>query len=159
VVSERAAADELHSVYFFGKRIGKLLHVSLVEAVYLHEAGVLRLHAPDGRDLDPDDIIRKLKRKEGDAPLRVRTYSVLRERGLIPKTGFKYGVYFRAYSHHPEEEHAPYLVHALGRGVRSTWAEASRAIRLAHGVRKEMVFCELRPKGDPLFYQIARIKL
>jgi tRNA-intron endonuclease len=159
VVSDPDAADSLHTIYFFGKRMGRLLHLSLIEVVYLEGMGVLRLIAPDGAPLDPDDLISRMEGREDGARLRMRTYATLRGRGLIPKTGFKYGVYFRAYSHHPEEEHAPYLVHAVEDDTRSTWAEVSRAVRLAHGVRKEMVFCKMGEKGDPVFYQVSRVRL
>jgi tRNA-intron endonuclease len=159
VIFDCEAANELHSIYFFGKKMGGLLNLSLVEVVYLTEMGVVRLRSPTGQRLDADDIVSRMKGREENAPLRMRTYSTLRDRGLIPKTGFKYGVYFRAYSHHPEAEHAPYLVHSVDDGARSTWADVSRAVRLAHGVRKEMVFCQMRKRGDPVFYQIARVRL
>lgn len=159
VIFDSEAANELHSIFFFGKKMGDLLHLSLVEVVYLAEMGAIRLHSPSGKRLDADDVVSRMKGREENASLRMRTYSTLRERGLIPKTGFKYGVYFRAYSHHPEEEHAPYLVHSVGDGTRSTWAEVSRAVRLAHGVRKEMVFCQMRKRGGPVFYQVGRVRL
>ncbi len=67
-------------------------------------------------------------------------YRDLREKGLVVKTGFKYGTHFRAYDRDPDTEHARYLVHAVPRDLETSWPELSRAVRLAHGVRKEMVF-------------------
>ena len=67
-------------------------------------------------------------------------YDDLRERGLVVKTGFKYGTHFRAYDQDPGREHARFLVHAVPRDHETSWPELSRAVRLAHGVRKELVF-------------------
>ena len=55
------------------------------------------------------------------------------------KTGFKYGTHFRVYKGDPEKEHALYLVHAVSTTYHSTWPEISRAVRLAHGVKKELL--------------------
>ena len=41
----------------------------------------------------------------------------------------------------PEKTHAPYLIHVVDKSYEATWAEISRAVRLAHSVKKEMLFC------------------
>lgn len=64
-------------------------------------------------------------------------YNDLVGRGLIVKTGFKYGSNFRAYVR-TMEEHAEYLVYVmLGP---EEWYKISRAVRVAQGVRKIMIF-------------------
>ncbi len=66
-----------------------------------------------------------------------RIYSDLVARGLIVKTGFKYGTNFRAYTG-DMESHADYLIHFLSGS--EEWYKISRAVRVAHGVHKTMVF-------------------
>lgn len=67
-------------------------------------------------------------------------YSDLIRRRLIVKTGFKYGANFRAYRS-SMEEHADFLVHVLA--DEEEWYKISRAVRVAHGVHKLMIFAGL----------------
>src|SRR5439155_1587307 len=88
--------------------------------------------------------------------LRLRAYEDLTGRGVISKTGFKYGSHFRAYEGDPETHHAKYLVHVVPKGHRGAWPEISRAVRLAHGVKKQILFGEV---GDGVRYvKLERIR-
>ena len=100
-----------------------ILMLSPVEAAYLAERGVL--DAPKG-DVDVDTR-------------RLAVYADLRDRGVCPRTGFKFGADFRVYET-PDDDHAGLLVSAVGHDVLLPVVELSRAVRLAHGVRKRMVF-------------------
>ena len=82
-----------------------------------------------------------------DFDLRYKVYKDLREKGLVVKTGFKYGTHFRVYDRDPGSNHARFLVHAVPRDLETSWPELSRAVRLAHGVRKEMVFGAADSRG------------
>lgn len=66
-----------------------------------------------------------------------RVYADLIRRGIIVKTGFKYGTNFRAYTA-SMEEHADYLIHYLS--GKDEWYKISRAVRVARGVHKIMIF-------------------
>jgi tRNA-intron endonuclease len=69
---------------------------------------------------------------------RLTTFTDLRDRGLLVKTGFKYGTHFRMYEKDPDKCHARYLVHSVQDTM--TWPEVSRTVRLTHGVKKELLF-------------------
>ncbi len=99
------------------------LLLSPVEAAYLAKSGVLD---PPDTDVDVD-------------ARRLAVYTDLRDRGVCPRTGFKFGADFRVYET-PDDEHAALLVSAVEQDVRPSVVEVSRAVRLAHGVRKRMVF-------------------
>ena len=87
---------------------------------------------------------------------RLRAYEDLTARGVISKTGFKYGAHFRAYEGDPEVHHAKYLVHVVPKGHRGAWPEISRAVRLAHGVKKQILFGEV---GDGVRYvKLERVR-
>ncbi|ENO11980.1 tRNA splicing endonuclease [Thermoplasmatales archaeon SCGC AB-539-C06] len=43
----------------------------------------------------------------------------------------------------PDEIHAEYLIHAVDKKFKRTWAEISRAVRLAHSVNKEIMFARV----------------
>ena len=81
-----------------------------------------------------------MEKLQPDIEQRLMVYKDLKQRGLLVKTGFKFGAHFRAYTKKPEETHAEYLVHVANKNFRTLWAEISRAVRLAHSVNKEIVF-------------------
>lgn len=131
---------------YFGRDVGLGLQLSLAEALYLAEAGRLDVEDGQGRAVAPEDLAARARRLEPDFDLRLRLYGHLRRAGVVVKTGFKYGTHFRAYVGAPEEEHAPYLVHALAPGRLLPWPEIAGFVRLAHGVRKRLFFAT--PTGD-----------
>jgi tRNA-intron endonuclease len=76
---------------------------------------------------------------------------------MIVKTGFKYGTHFRVYKGNPDNQHALYLVHAVNPDFEATWPEISRAVRLAHGVKKEMLFGRIK-KQNAEYIRLKRIR-
>jgi tRNA-intron endonuclease len=140
LVVDSEEADSLHSKEFFGKFIGDGLQLSLLETAYLLEIGALVLRDPKtSRKIDFLGFKRKARRIQPDFDTRLNVYRDMKSKGLIVKTGFKYGTHFRVYKGDPEKEHALYLVHAVSTSYHSTWPEISRAVRLAHGVKKELL--------------------
>ena len=136
-----AGADALAPKGHLGRRLGSVHQLSLIEAAWLARTGKLKLRdAGTNRPVAAEDIVAHARERQGDFDLRLRVYTDLRARGLVAKTGFKYGTHFRAYDEDPEGHHAKFLVHAVPRDHETSWPELSRAVRLAHGVRKEMVF-------------------
>ena len=86
---------------------------------------------------------RKAKALEPEFVRKLDVYTDLRDRGLVVKTGFKFGSHFRAYEEVSDVSaipHSKYLVHALPEDYVVMLPEMSRAVRLAHGVRKRMIF-------------------
>ena len=84
-----------------------------------------------------------MKDQQPDIDLRFNVFKDLKKRGLLVKTGFKFGAHFRAYTTKPDHTHAEYLIHVVDSDFKSSWAEISRAVRLAHSVNKEIVFAKV----------------
>jgi len=144
MVADEAPAKALHDAGFFGKIVGRRLQLSLLETAYLLKAGLVEVRNPDtDRPIGLARLLREAKAAQPDFRLRLAAYEDLMDRGVIAKTGFKYGSHFRVYEGDPETTHAKYLVHALPKGHRGMWPEISRAVRLAHGVRKQILFGEV----------------
>ncbi len=93
---------------------------------------------------------------EGDYEERLsqKVYNDLIRRKFIVKTGFKYGSNFRIYSENIEE-HADFLVHVIGE--EEQWFKISRAVRVAQGVRKEMLFSGF-VNDVPGYIKLRRVK-
>ncbi|MHB8359417.1 MAG: hypothetical protein ACYDCP_07955 [Thermoplasmataceae archaeon] len=83
-----------------------------------------------------------------------RIYSDLIDRRFIVKSGFKYGAHFRAYAENIGD-HAEFLIHYL-EGPEE-WYKISRAVRVANGVRKRMIFCGYM-NDRLMFVEIKRIR-
>jgi len=142
-------AKALHSRYFFGRPLGSLLHLSLIEAGYLMEKEVMEIQG-----LGLSEFLERSQEIQGDFNARYSAYSALRERGLRVKTGFKYGTHFRAYTSDPDLSHAEFLVH-IDSGEKD-WQEVSRGIRVAHAVRKHALFS--LPHRTEEFLELAWVK-
>jgi len=132
---------------FFGKPYGNGLQLSLVESLYLLEKGVIDIREKAiGGKLSLKRFKEIVSKSQPDINERLFVYKDLKKRGLIVKTGFKFGVHFRAYTKKPDITHAEYLVHVVEKKFKSVWAEISRAVRLAHSVNKEIAFARLDSK-------------
>jgi tRNA-intron endonuclease len=139
VVDEEGAAG-LHGDHNFGKQVGPVLQLSLIEASFLMELGILKLRdAKTNRGVTLTTLRRRARQLQPDFDLRLSAFKDLKGRGLVVKTGFKYGAHFRAYEGDPDKQHAKYLVHAVPEKYTAMWPEVSRAVRLAHGVKKEIL--------------------
>jgi tRNA-intron endonuclease len=90
------------------------------------------------------------KIKEPNFEGKFLVYCDLKKRGLIVKTGFKFGSDFRGYAGNPDDIHAEYLIHVVDKNYKVVWSEMSRAIRLAHSVNKEIVFAIV--DSEKIFY-------
>ncbi len=157
IVHDPQGAKDLYESGFYGKMLGDSLHLSLLETVYLLKRGVMVVRrAQTGRAMGLKALLREAKRIQPDFDLRLRVYEDLKERGIIVKTGFKYGSHFRGYEGDPEGHHAKYLIHALPQDFRGMWPEISRAVRLAHGVRKEILLGRTGPSVE--YVRIQRIR-
>jgi tRNA-intron endonuclease len=155
---------ELRKVGFYGKEVGKSLQLSLTESAYLMEEGVLGIKlARTRREVSYDRFIKIARKLQPDFDRRLKVYRELKSRGLIVKTGFKYGAHFRVYEGDPDSEHSEYLVHGVPQDYQCSWEEISRAVRLAHGVRKRMLFARVMDSkknnvGKIEYLDISRIK-
>ncbi|UWG48940.1 tRNA splicing endonuclease [Halanaeroarchaeum sp. HSR-CO] len=138
--------EPLHERAFYGKPLEgraaayEALHLSLVEGAYLAARGLLEL--PEGRGVEA--LVEHGRRVEGERfDRRLRAYSALRDRGAVPKTGFKFGADFRVYREVTSAEdlgHSELLVRVVPNDVAFDPRDLALDVRLAHGVRKRMVF-------------------
>jgi tRNA-intron endonuclease len=140
IVFDKKLSDQLLQKEFFGKPFGKLLQLSFVEGLYLLEKNILEIHTIHGSILTEEECIELMREYQPDIKQRLMVFKDLKQRGLLVKTGFKFGAHFRAYTKQPDQTHAEYLIHIVEKGFTSIWAEISRAVRLAHSVNKEFVF-------------------
>ena len=143
----REDAEALRSSGFFGKTVGNFMQLSLTEGCFLLSRGRMSVLAPDGGPVSFDELKRFSASVQDNFSSRLRVYSDLRDRGMVVKSGFKYGNHFRVYVSSPDDCHARYLVHAIDDGSIRTWSEVSKTVRLSGGVKKEILFGRAVRKG------------
>ncbi|WP_435196923.1 tRNA-intron lyase [Natronomonas sp. EA1] len=134
-------ADELYDRGFYGRPLDEettALQLSLIEASYLAEQGVLDIIEGDAAVLERGQAV------EGERfDRRLTVYRHLREQGVVPKTGFKFGADFRTYADVESVDelgHSELLVRVLPAAHAFSPRELALDVRLAHGVRKRMAF-------------------
>jgi len=159
VLWDPEASRRLHECGFFGKPVGERLQLSLVESAYLLDQGMITLLDRAGETLDLKGFAARAKLIESDFDQKFRVYKDLRDRNLVVKTGFKFGTHFRVYKQVKgpgKVPHSEYLVHTVPEDHVFLPPVLSRAVRLAHSVRKLMIFAYV---GDDVGYlEIKRLK-
>ena len=173
-------AENLYRNDFYGKLTKeKRLMLSLVEAAYLMKKGLLEIEVreqksdlekaqslkPQTSNLKPvknfERFVEYANAIETDFMDKYVVYEDLREKGLVAKTGFKFGSHFRVYKT-KQQKHSSYLIHVLPEEHVFSMQELSRAVRLAHGVKKRMIFSFKEKVGEESFIRyvdIGRMKL
>ena len=174
------APTDLYERGFYGQpltgraaAVEDVLQLSLVEAASLAARGSLSLSRiagdaaatadgnADATDGDDTAAIRSRGLAvEGERfDRRLTVYERLRDRSTVPKTGFKFGADFRTYLDVETVEELPHSQH-LVRVVEPDHVFAPRElsldVRLAGGVRKEMVFA-LTDGDDVEWVSVGRL--
>ncbi|WGI18045.1 tRNA-intron lyase [Methanonatronarchaeum sp. AMET-Sl] len=146
--------EKLYKNWFYGKPFsGNIYQLSLPETQYLKDKGHLQLKTNN----------KQIKTKTDDPQRFTKKYKIyrdLRERGLIPKTGFKFGTDYRLYTEYNGPQnltHAKYLVHTTTPNTELHPPELSRTVRLTQNVRKRILFAIIDRKIN--YIEIERIKL
>jgi tRNA-intron endonuclease len=143
IIWNERAREILHNTFFFGELVNSTLYLSLVESAYLVSKGLLILRNVVGEEVGEEELLKICREVEEDFDEKMKVYKDLREKRMVVKTGFKFGAHFRVYEKVEslsELYHSRYLVHVVRRDYVFTPPEISRAVRLAHGVRKSMIF-------------------
>ncbi len=156
VVWDKEGALSLYREGYYGKPIGirkprsmdfeRPITLSFTESLYLSEKGRIRL-TDDGEEVAREELLEKAS-AERDFEERLEVYRILKESGLVVKSGMKFGVDFAVYEYGPGLDHAPFLIHVYRAGASITPTEIVRAGRLAASVKKKFIVARVEEGGD-----------
>jgi tRNA-intron endonuclease, archaea type len=153
----------------YGKEEHGKLTLSMVEALYLQGKGKIRMISGK-KTLSEGAFSRAAIALDRRFREKAIVYSDLRDRGLLVKTGFKFGCDFRVYGRgvgsvaglgkgrKAPGEHTRWIVHAANEGYTCAFQELSRAVRLAHSIRARMLWAVADAEGCVTYYEIVRAK-
>ncbi len=153
-------ARYLYSLGYYGKplniekvkdvnEIDSPLILNQYEALYLFEKGIINIYY-DKKIEKVEEILNLFKFNDRNK----RIYSVykdLRDKGLIVRSGLKYGAEFVAYRQGPGIDHAPFIIHFHDLYEPLDPIELVRAGRLSHSVKKAFILSTLSQNDVPLY--------
>ncbi|NYT06370.1 MAG: tRNA-intron lyase [Methanomicrobiales archaeon] len=150
-VPESAGSEERA---WFGTPLdaGRLM-LSPLEIIYLRARGKLAVAGdPEGEEV----FLARVAAADAELAEKQAVYTHLRDLGYMPRTAYKFGHHFRVYT--GKKKHSEMLVHALPPRAEMPMSIISRSVRLAHSVRKKMLFACVNE--DMIRYiEFGRIKL
>lgn len=157
--------EQIYEPGYYGKQLGDRLELSLIEACLLLKRGRIRVFQ-DGKQLTFQELYDHASKLDKRFPERYRVYEDLRERGLLVRTGFKFGCDFRVYERGVQlkkgpksaKEHTKWIVFCVPEDFTMSFQELSRSVRLAHNIRARMLWAIVDNEGDCTFYSITRMK-
>jgi len=152
---------------FYTNWIGELkedkLELSLVESAYLLERKKIKISRMAFKK-----FFKHALKIDPRFNLRYTVYSDLKERGFPVRTGFKFGCDFRVYERgikqikkgpKKAEEHTKWVVFSVGEDYVCSFHELSRAVRLAHNIRANMLWAVVDNDGDVTYYAVTFTRL
>ena len=143
----------LHEKSKFGKIESDFLHLSIIEACYLHEKGRLNIYEYDV-ECSTGYLIDLIKQQELYGKYVV--YRDLKDRGYVIKTGFKYGTEFRLYDRGggPGQGHSDYLVKIIFENYDINALDFASYVRVSHGVNKKLLLAIVDEDFDITYYNV-----
>jgi tRNA-intron endonuclease len=157
-------ANEVYDLGCFGKiKDNDRNELSLEEALLLINRNRLKIYK-GRRKLDKKKFYEYACSLDREFPWKYRVYEDLRNRGLLVRTGFKFGTHFRVYARgvklkkgpKTRKEHTKWIVHAVPEDFTCSFPELARAVRLAHNIRAKMLWAIVDDEGDVTYYEIIR---
>ena len=149
ILEDIVSSNRIYEMGFYGKPFGvrkpgpnkysRPLELSLIEGLYLAENGYLRVVDPGKGELEPNELREYARTKIPEFELMYKVYKDLRDRGLVVRSGLKFGADYSVYRKGPGLEHAPFLVHTYRHDELIDPTDLVRSGRLSHSVRKKFV--------------------
>lgn len=158
-------AEKIHSEKYYGKVQDGYLELSPVEAYHLFEREEIEIER-DGQVLDDQELYEYFASNDDEFDFKYPVYSDLRERGLIVKSGFKFGAHFRVYPRgvnpytsgsKKQRQHTKWVVHAVPENETLSFQEMSRAVRLAQNIRATMLWAIVDSEEGVTYYEVEHV--
>lgn len=159
VVVDPGAIDELRR-----RGYGRLSDEGLVldpwEALYLVEKGRLKvLDSEDNRELDLQDLLKRLEALDKKTWATYLIYRDLRERGYVVRGGFGRDLMLRLYARGEfGKKPARYIIYGILEGVPVQVSDLEEILRMAQGAKKELILAVVDRRGEVVYYSMSSWK-
>ncbi len=155
IYSNEQKAFTLYEKSRFGEKKSEKIFYSYPEALYLIEAGKLKIKKKR-TTYDFKRLIRSLKRQDKKIETKYSVFKDLRNRGYVVKTALKFGAEFRVYDKgiKPGEDHAKWILYPVKEQDTLTWHDFAAKNRVAHSTKKNLLIGIVDEENDITYYEV-----
>jgi tRNA-intron endonuclease len=167
IVWDKDGARQIFDSGWYGELLEDRLELALVEAMLLLERGKIEIKSKK-KKMSRKDFYEHCLKIDPRFHTRYVVYKDLRDRGLPVRTGFKFGCDFRVYERgvtpvkkgpKAPHEHTRWIVFCVAEDFACSFQELSRAVRLAHNIRANMLWAVVDNENDVTYYSITYLSL
>ena len=167
IIWDKKDANEIFESGWYGELHNDRLELALVEAALLLERKKIQVKK-DKKKASFKKFFKHCLKIDKRFHTRYAIYKNLRERGLPVRTGFKFGCDFRVYERGVKpikkgpkapHEHTKWIVFCVAEDYICSFQELSRAVRLAHNIRANMLWAVVDNENDVTYYNVTYISL
>ena len=164
IIWDIEGAKQIFENGWYGELLEDRLELALVEASLLLERGKIEILKTKKKKMSFQNFYEHCLKIDPRFHTRYVVYKDLRERGLPVRTGFKFGCDFRVYERgvtpvkkgpKAQHEHTHWIVFCVAEDYACSFQELSRAVRLAHNIRANMLWAVVDNENDTTYYQIT----
>lgn len=141
---------------FFGERINEKIIYSLPEAFFLFKNKKMVI-IQNKKELSEEEIIKKFSKIDKNFNLKYKVFENLRKKGMILKSGIKYGADFSVYekSKKPGKTHSSWLLSIEPFSKKINWQEFILKNRVANSTKKKVILALQDETGNILYYEVG----
>ncbi|MBN2042884.1 MAG: tRNA-intron lyase [Candidatus Aenigmarchaeota archaeon] len=152
IIDDDSEGRKLFEDYWFGQygvykqERGRIHKMNFFETLFLSKnCGMVVIDAKTGKKTTHAKIMKEIMAKREYAKELYEVYEEWRMKGYVVKTGFKFGSHFRIYfpGASPVKSdkwiHSKHVLHVFPKDQKLLISEWSRAVRVAHGVKKTFI--------------------
>jgi tRNA-intron endonuclease len=167
IVWDKDGARQIFDSGWYGELLEDRLELALVEAMLLFDRGKIEIKNKK-KKLSAKEFYEHCLKIDPRFHTRYVVYKDLRDRGLPVRTGFKFGCDFRVYERgitpikkgpKAPHEHTKWIVFTVAEDFACSFQELSRAVRLAHNIRANMLWAVVDNENDVTYYSITYLSL
>ncbi len=161
IVFDPRVSSRIFNKGYFGSFQNGGLELSFEEALYLNEKKELEIFDRKGKKLSRRALIDFAEKKQKRFWVRYCVFRSMRAAGFILKTAFKYGGDFRVYNKgdHPGKAHATWILYAATEHESIKFLTFSAVNRVAHSVKKRVLFGVVDDEDSVTYYEINWVKI
>jgi len=165
ILWNKSDANKIFDSGWYGDFVEDRLELALLEAALLLERKKIEI-SKKRKNMNFKDFYKHCLKVDTRFNIRYAVYKDLRERGFPTRTGFKFGCDFRVYNRGVKpikkgpkaaHEHTKWIVFAVPEDYSCSFPELSRAVRLAHNIRANMLWALVDNDNDVTYYEVSYI--
>ncbi|MDO8538014.1 MAG: tRNA-intron lyase [archaeon] len=143
----------------FGEKTATEFVLDLVEALYLMQKQKLEITDSDEKKVSEKQLLALGEKKLKEFYNVFIVYSDLRERGYVPKTGFKFGFHLRVYPKGKKqgEAHTQWVINVSTQNTKLSMTELSRMVRLSGNIKTTILQAVVDSENDINYYSLDRV--